>query len=170
MNRYISWYEVNYLNLIYRRKEIYSLIWFITGSDGRKRKSACTLNIRAESRMLANSQSSRARGRLQKISHPLVVYLQVTETEFIWRYVTARLWSITFVPSVRFSISNLLFLFDLMILTLLENFQFSTIFSPPQNHQTYGYNPLCRPTPIIHAFDTTICQRKRREEEATIDR
>lgn len=45
-----------------------------------------TLNIRAESRMLANSQSARARGRLQKIPHLLVIYLQVTETEFSQRY------------------------------------------------------------------------------------
>ncbi|KZC06264.1 hypothetical protein WN55_10173 [Dufourea novaeangliae] len=37
---------------------------------------AGTLNVRAESRMLANSQSACARGRLQKVSHPLVVYLQ----------------------------------------------------------------------------------------------
>lgn len=78
--------ELN-LSLIHRREEIYSVdIIYNNWSGLEETKIGCTLNIRAESRMLANSQSSRARGRLQKISHPLVVYLQVTETEFVLRY------------------------------------------------------------------------------------
>ena len=61
-----------------------------------------TLNVRAKSRMLANSQSARARGRLQKISHPLVVYLQVTETEFNRALRSNyRVWLIAFISQLR---------------------------------------------------------------------
>lgn len=79
--------------------------------------------------MLANSQSPRARGRLQKISHPLVVYLQVTETEFVWRHVTSTTY-------IRSSFRNALH-------------QLHNVFNFPSRERNlpliiYGINPLSR--------------------------